>query len=307
MKKINLVVAFVALMLNLPDLSAQDKQFNFNLSAFNAIVVGGDFDVTVEHGDSYKAMVTVGEQYQEFVICEVHGQILTISIDDRKITNDIKNLFKSKGAATPVFKVTVSTPENISSITLKDKASLTSTKDFSVESFKAAVGDNANLKEVNVNSKFAAISTEKRGTLSLNITTGSLNVNASGTSTMNITQSSNSIDANVSGFCNLSLQGDSGKLTFVGKGNSKAEIKGSIPFADYNIGGSCNVNALNLICDEAVVRMNGICTLSESASKALKVDISGGSTLVFDNTPVWEIEDVKASTLRRYSDTDRKK
>lgn len=306
MKKISLIAAAAALMLGSFSSFAQVKQYNFDLSYFNAIVCGGEFEVTVGQGDSYQAKITVEEPYREYVTCDVHGQVLTITLDEKKVSKDIKKLYKGKGAVVPVFKAIVTTPEDISTITLEDKASLTSTKDFNVESFKVNVSDNANLKAVTVNAQHSTINTDKKGVASINLTTNTLNLNIGGNSTLNLTQASKSIDATVSGFCNFTMHGDSDKMEFNGKGNGKIVINGTIPYVNYNLSGGCNVNAMNIVCEDAIVKMNSVCTLSEAASKSLSVELSGGATLIFDNNPAISITEIKSSNMRRYTSTSKK-
>lgn len=306
MKKLSMIAAVAALLFGSLSSYAQVKQYNFDLSFFNSIVVGGEFEVTLSQGDSYQAKITVEEPFREALTCDVHGQVLTVKIDDRKVSKDVKKLYKGKGAVTPVFKAVITTPEDISSITLEDKSSLTSTKEFNVESFKVNVSDNATLKAVTVNSQLATINTEKKGNASVNITTTELILNTNGNSSLNLTQTSKSIEANVSAFSNLTMHGDAENLVLNGKGSAKVVINGSIPSAKYNLNGGCNINAHELVSKVALVKMNSICTLSEAASDSLNVELAGGATLIFDNAPAINIEDIKNSNMRKYSSTVKK-
>jgi len=285
---------------------AQVKELKFELSSFNSIVVHGDFEVTVSHGDSYQAIITIEETMNEALTCEVFGQVLTIKMSDKNISNDIKNLFKGKNDVTPLFKALITMPEELSSISLEGKSSLSSTKDFNVESFKANISDNATLNAITVNSQHAVICTDKKGNASINIAADDLSVNTNGNSTLNISMTCKSVKADAFAFSNLTIHGDVEKLEFNGKGTSKVVIDGTMPSVSYNLNGGCNVNAHDVVCDDAVVKMNSICTLSEAASRSLDVELAGGATLLFDNAPTITIQDIKNSNMRKYSSTVKK-
>lgn len=300
MKKLSLIAAVAAFMFGATSASAQVKQYNFDLSYFNAIVVEGEFEVTVSQGDAYKASITIEEPFREALNCSVSGQVLKISIDDKKVSKDVKKLYKGKGAVVPVYKAVVTLPEDLAQVTLNDKSSLTATKDFNVDSFKATVTDNANLKAITVNSQFATINMSKKGVASINLTTNTLNLDIDGSATLNLNQTSKNIDAKVAGLgSNVTIHGDADKMEFAAKGNSKIILNGTIPFVNYNLSGGVSVNALNLVTEDAVVKMSSVCTLSEAASKSLSVELSGGATLNFDNSPVITIEDIKSSHMHK--------
>ena len=297
MKRLTLITLFTALSIGAS--FAQSTPYTVELSAFNSIVVGGDFDFTLDEGDKYQATITVDEAYKEFVICEVKGQELTVRFDEKKVTKDIENLLKGKSSNAPVFKAVITTPDAVNSLTLKGKSAFTSTKDLSVDSFRANVTENAVLQDLTVSCKLADISTDKKATANLKITADALNVSIAGASTLNLMHSSKTVDVSIAGFCNLNLSGNADKMELGGKGTGKVVLSGSVPKVSYDINGGCNINASDLVCSDATVKMNSVCTLSEAASHSLSVNLTGGATLIFANSPTISIEEIKSSNMKK--------
>ena len=82
--------------------------------------------------------------------------------------------------------------------------------------------------------------------------------------------------------------------------DNRTMINGKSKDVFYTIGAASNVNALDLECDNASIKMNSVCTLTESAKEKITLDLTGGSTLIFNNNPTIVIEQVKASNIKKY-------
>lgn len=299
MKKVILSIAAViaaALTMN-----AQVKQYSFDLTPFNSIEVSNDFEVSVVNGDVYSALLSVDEPYRDYVTCGVNGSVLKVSLDEKKVPSEVKKLYKGKGAVPPTFRVTVTMPDRLQAVKLSGKAVFFEARDvMSHDDVTITLTDNAVVKTMDLEARDVFVNVEKKAYANLAITCDKLSVNAAGSSTVTINQKVKTTDCKVQGASNVTISGSTEALGFNIKGNNaKATLSGQAVNAEYNIGGSANVNASALECDNAVVKMNSICTLNQAASKNLSVDLSGGATLIFSGDPIVRVENIKASTMTR--------
>lgn len=305
MKKIAFIATLTFLLFSAVNADAQIRQDDYDLKEFTSIVVGADFEVTVEEDNEYKASVTIDRQFKDCLVCSVSGNVLNINLDEKKLTKDVKKFIKSIGTDKPAFSAVVYVPGDLKEITLKDQAVLNCTKELGGESVRVNVTDNAVLKAASVKSQFANIVTDKKGKASLIAVSDGVTVSSTGTSALTLTQSCRNSDITVSGFSNVVLDGEVDNITINAKGTCKAEIKGKALSANYNINGGCSINAHELESEDAVVKISGLSTLSESASKTLSLDLQGGASLTYDKQPSISIVGIKLSTVKMFTESEK--
>lgn len=276
-------------------LNAAEKQYEYDLASFNAIKVGGNFEVIIEKGSAYHASVTVDEACYKLVTCSVKGNTLTLTEDDKDITKEIKNLLNN---TQPVFKAVVTVPVSPDEIVINDKAVVECSVLCEGCNVKVSVSDNASLKNFTANCKYFSLKADKRSNVNVNVTADDVDVDMNNTSSVSLTQKGKAIDINLAAASNFTLYGNSEEMTLNSKGSAKALLNGEATKAKYTITGSCNINASALIGDNAEVKMTGLSTANVAAAKNLSVNIQSGATLIFSNSPVFEIVQVKASTLK---------
>ena len=305
MKKIAFFATLALLLCSAGQASAQIRQKDYEMEKFNSIVIGGDFDVTVEDGKDYLVSINMDRQFNDCIVCSVDGSVLTLTIDEKKLLKDIDKFFKTVGKDKPSFSATVYVPGSLEQITLEDQAVLKCTKVIEGESVRINVTDNAVLKSASIDSRFANINTDMKGNASVIATADGITVTSAGTSNLNLTQNCKTSDITASGFCNIVLDGEVDNLTLNAKGTTRTTVNGKADAADFNLSGACFVNAHELELNDAAVRMNGLCSLSESASKTLSVDLQAGSSLTFDNHPAISVVGIKLSTVKKYTENEK--
>lgn len=305
MKRITFVAALAALLMLPAGAGAQMKQYDYDLSYFNGIVISGEFDVTLEEGADNHVKLTVDEPLKDFVTCSVKGHTLTINYDERSVPKDVKKLYKGKDASKPMFRAVVTSNASLEQITLEDKAILDCTMHMDSESFKVNVSDNAVLKGVNAKCQFATVTVDKKSESTIIIEADNLSLTVSGNASIAATQTSKTTDLNISGFTNLTMHGEMDNLNVNAKGNAKVALSGKATTCNYVITGGCNINASELEAEDAAVKMNSVCTLSEAATNNLNVNLQGGATLIFSNEPSITVDEIKASNMRRYASSKK--
>lgn len=286
--------------------SAQVKQYDYEVAEFDSITVGNEFDLSVVYGEKFGIILTVDEPLKDYVNFNVKGGTLSIQLDEKSIPSDIKKMYKGKSNPTPTYRVLLTTPDAIGNVTIKDKAVLSEVRGVATkEKMTVSATDNAQIKAFVIDSKEVEISADKKTNVSLTVNTSKLDASFSGSSNANLTCGVRSGVFAVSGASKLVLHGEVQTLDFTAKGTSNSVLNGNCDNALFSCSGSSEVNALNLSTLNANVSMTGTCTLQEAASESLKVELSSGSTLIFNNRPAVEVVNIKSASMLRYGSSKK--
>lgn len=281
--------------------SAQVKQYVYELAEFDALSVANEFDVTVAYGEQYSLVLTVDEPLKEYVNFNVKNGLLAISLDEKSIPSDVKKMYKGKNTPDPTYRIEIFTPGEIGNLSFKDKAILTAVRDVPAkEKLTFTATDNALIRTFQAEAKEVELNIDKKVSAIVTLNAAKVKANVAGSSNVELTCASKSADVTVAGSSKLVFHGELETLDFNIKGSANSVINGSCDSAVFTCAGSSEVNALNITADDANVSMSGLCTLTEAASKKLKVELSGGSTLIFNNNPEIDVVNIKSSSLLRY-------
>lgn len=273
-----------------------------SLPPFSSISLGGDFNMEIHYGKQFSARLDVEELFAEYVRFNVADSTLTVELDDRKVPMDVRKLFRGKDGA-PAFRVIVTMPEYLRSLHLHDRAVLLSAEDLVVapSAVDIQVTDNARIASFAFGTGRVNLDVDRKGDVRVNVSCDSLSVRLGGSASLDLEQHVLSSALEVSGTSSLLLKGAAKKMALGAKGNSKSILNGVVPGVRYQVSGLAQVNAVNLEAERAEVEMSGLCSLIQSASEELTVDISGGSTLSFQNAPAIRIRQIKNATMTPYA------
>ena len=274
-----------------------DKQ---NLSAFNGITLGGDFTLEIRYGAQYSAKVTTEEMLADYVQVSVSSGKLEVTVDERKIPAEVKRLFRGKNA--PTYRLVVTMPEGLRTLSLVDKAVLLSAEDriVSPDGLDISMKENARIANFKFAADLVSIKMERKAEATLDVTCDSLTVDMSGSTSLTLDQQAGKVGYSLAFNANLVASGEASSLSISSKGTSKAILNGKAPIASFKVTNASNVNAVNLEVEEARVEMSGLCTLTEAATNDLFVNISSGSNLVFKNEPLIHLLNVKSASITPY-------
>lgn len=280
---------------------SQNVRNEYKLGKFTDLEVSDDFDVTVVKGSEYTLELTVPEAYAQFVHNSVKGSTLSIDLDDRKIPTDLKKVFKGKDKS-EIYRAIITMPGNLKSVKMSGKANLVVNPEImSEDAVLIEMTDNSTLKSMTVSAKNVNIDMEKKATATLSVSCGQLALETSGSSSLTLNQASDNLNIKSQGNSNITVKGETGYLDYNVKGTTKATLVGKADSAIFSCAGSSNTNAVEFDIREAVVEMNSISTLTEAASEKLTVSLSGGANLIFANSPVLDIKEIKSSSMSHYS------
>ena len=280
--------------------NAQVKQYTHDLTAFSAIEVSNEFEVSVVAGDTYSVVLSVDEPYRDYVSCMVTGNTLSISVDEKKVPADVKKIYKGKGVAKPTFRAAVTLPTAVESVTLHDKAVFFEAKGvMSNEAVSISLTDNAQIKTMDLSATNVNVTLDKKSSANIVANCTNLLVNAAGNANLNIDQNAGVSEFKLQGSCNVSATGTCEEFKLTSKGSAKSTFSGTAKTADYNCEGTSNTNTLMMVCDDANVLMKGSCTLLQAASHNVKLNLSNGATLTYAGTPAFDIESIKSASVNR--------
>lgn len=281
--------------------SAQVKQYNYDLAAFDSVNISNDFEATITPGDMNSLVLTVDEPLRDYVSINVKGGQLNVSLDTKNIPSDVKKLYKGKDAPKPTYKVDITMSSALSALNLKNKAVLADAPGIPTQPiFSVNVADNAQIKSLAAESETVKLNAAGKGSVKMDVRCENLTIDAAGNSSADISATAKKAVVAISGSSNLVFDGIALDLDYTIKGTAKAVLNGTSDNALFSCSGTTNTNAVNLSLVNASVSMNGLCTLTEAASSNLKIDISGGATLVFCAQPTIEIVAVKSATVTPY-------
>ncbi|MCR5004078.1 MAG: DUF2807 domain-containing protein [Bacteroidales bacterium] len=296
MKKIFVLAALLATALSL---SAQTKEIKKEYSAFSVMEVSNAFDVTLIPSEDYSAVLTVDEVLESYVQAFIKGKTLYITLDTKSIPKELKKQMNSKNTPAPVLKAVVRAP-SVSSVILSDDTVFGIAEPIQVDKFSISASGNAKVKGLSIQAKSADVTLDKKAEANMKIAATTVNVNLSSSSKLTLEQEATNFNIQSSGSGELTSTGTSKAISATTSGSSVVTLNGSTSSLEVKGSGSSNVNAVTLTTSNASVVLSNSCTVTENASDAIKVEMSGKSTLIFNGNPKFDIVLVKTSTIQRY-------
>ena len=296
---ITAVAILAAGILSLTQATAQTAQKQQTFESFTGISVSGDFQVTLTPGTEYAVTLTVDEAIMPYVQCFVTSQVLTVSVG--KLPKEVKKLFKGKNK--PTYIIVVTAPQ-LGSITLKDNATLMATNNFTAGQLRLDLSGKSQVRHLTVEDASSAdIVMSKNAIADLTLDADQVSADLSGSAQLRLNYNVESLKVQGKNSALLSATGEAGLTTIVAEGSAKISLSGlSEELLDVKGAGSANIDCLKLETKKANIVLTGA-TLVEAATEEISVDLSGKSTLVFDNDPVVNVVSIKTSTMTRYSAT----
>lgn len=284
---------------------ARLAEIKSGLAPFSEISVSNDFELYVEKADSFAVEIVVDEMLKDYVQAAVSEGVLSIYLEEKKITADVKKYYRSRNAPTPVFRATAYVPSSIGRISMSGASVLVRLGEvLDTARVSIALSDEASARDVSVRSREVRLAMGKRSEARLDVECGNLEFVADGPVDAAISHKTTSTSLDLSSSASLVLNGQTERLSVAAKGTCRAILNGSAEFTGYNLSGSASVNAVNLQCGEANVEMSSISTLTQSATEKLFLTLRGGAKLTYKNSPDIYINGIRNSSVLRYNEEE---
>ena len=305
MKKCILSVICVLLLLG-SGARAATKQKSINLAPFSNISVSGPFTVSLVRGNDYRALVSIEEAYEDYLICNTASGGLQISLDEKRVPSEVKRQFRGKGTPNPVFSAVIYVPELVKSLTVSDRAVVEESEDvFDKARAVFSLSGNAKIKSMSLSSQTFELSMQNKSEADLIVICKNCIVGTSNSSSLRINESSEQSSYSLQGSSTVTAKSRTTSIMIRTKSNSRMTLSGSGENAEYDLSGTSEVDADEFEVPDASVSMSSVCLLSQSAYKSLTINLNGGSTLYFANDPQIFLENVKSSTISRSPTTKK--
>lgn len=308
--KESIMKLFCALVLGLglsvQGLDAQVAQYKLDLESFTAISAANDFKLNIVQGEGYSADISVNETLKDYVQIAVSEGVLNIYFEDKKVPSETMKPFRGRNASSPIFNVKVTMPAVLKVLSLSNDTVLQGLDNVSdTTSFIMNLSDNASVESAQINSRVVNINSTRKGGGTINVKGDRLALTAKGAAEIIINQEVKDTEYTVGTNTNLLVNGICSTFKLNSSGTSKTIVNGECEYARYQISGSSNVNALNLKAKEANVDMNSICSLTQSASDWLFINISNGATLTYAGEPQIHVNSIRTASVLRYQEEEK--
>ena len=318
------MIAFAAVLVLAPQragaqsLSAELSDRDIAVSEFNAVNVSDDFEVTVSRG-TYGVRLTVDKELAPYVEVYVRSKTLYIAYDEKSVPKDLKKVYKGRGSLTPVFRVTVHTPE-LQSVSLSDNATLTGADEFVAGDFELTAAGKSQVKTLSVSAASAKIvlrknaiatlslktdrgvevNTDNNANLKLTFTGKELALNADGSSVVVAEGPTRSLNLMTGGSSQVSVTSDTEKVDLTTEGSSKLTLTGKATEMKVKGSRSSSVDAFAMPLETVEADLSNSSSVTVSVSKKVEVNLVGGSALYYSGSPEFKIEKIVKSTLAPY-------
>lgn len=297
------VIALLCLGLPLaPAFASGPVQLSRECGAFSGIDAGGQFELTIVKGTQGRVLITIEDVYEPYLICQVKGSVLKLSIDERKVPSDVKRMFRGRATPDPVFSAVVYVGSALQSVTLSDKAVLASAENevFDPSRCSFSLSDNSSVKDLTISSESLRIIMQNKAVAKLDASCGDFSVEQSNSSNLDVKVNSRQASFKLSSMAKAMANVTTGSLEVNTRGNSSLNLDGKAEKVAFELSGTSEVDALSLDVPDAEVRMSSLCKLVEAASKTLKINIGGGASLSFAGNPEITVENIRSSTVTPY-------
>lgn len=305
-KSLKLFICSVALCLGAALASAQVKEISHDFSSFDTIDADYYFHVNVvKVRKGYSVTMTVDDILLDFVQTYVRNHTLYLTLDKKSLPSDIKKLYKGRNTADPLLNATVYVPEDLVAIKLAGNATLSVEDEMECKDFDINISDNAQIKRLELDGATVTVTSSNKSFADLRLYADKIIVKAEGNSTLDIEQDSEAIEVTASANSEVEIDGETLDAVVSSSGSSKVTLKGKTGTLDLTGAGVSSIDAINLQTAECSVKLSGNSKAYETASEKLKIELQGGSTLVYDLEPAIEIVNVKSSTIQKYANTKK--
>ena len=228
-------------------------------------------------------------------------------------------MYKGRGSLTPIFRVTVHTPE-LQSVSLSDNATLTGADEFVAGDFELTAAGKSQVKTLSVSAASAKIvlrknaiatlslktdrgvevNTDNNANLKLTFTGKELALNADGSSVVVAEGPTRSLNLMTGGSSQVSVTSDTEKVDLTTEGSSKLTLTGKAIEMKVKGSRSSSVDAFAMPLETVEADLSNSSSVTVSVSKKVEVNLVGGSALYYSGSPEFKIEKIVKSTLAPY-------
>ena len=288
-------VSFAAGSLHAGDTVTTESEF----SGFRNIDVSDRFDISVVRGEKYGVRLTVDDIVASYVRSYIKNNTLYIDVDEKSYTPELRKSLRGKDAIVPLFKAEISVV-HLDTLFLHDNVTLDNYEPLFSDDSVAIVMDGASMiSNLEFKGHGLVLDMSRSATADVKAECAYIDATASGASSLALDCGVRNLRLNTSGSASVRAAGTSSLCSVRSRGTSEVRLEGSAGQAELKGEGMSAIDADGLEVSVASVILSGRSHCTAGADDSLRVDLSGGSHLVFSGSPEIEIVRILSSSLTR--------
>ncbi|MCQ2136126.1 MAG: DUF2807 domain-containing protein [Bacteroidales bacterium] len=304
MKKILLML--IPLLAFSAGMSAQTVEMVQEYTQFHDIEVSKYFEVELVYSETYSTKVVCDQVIKDNVQVFVKGSTLYLTVDEKGYSAELKKSMKGKNGFVPVLKAKVFLPK-FSGLTVKDKAVVYADENIKSDVMKIDLSGDAVVKNLTLDTQDIKVTMIGKSQARFDIYSNSVQVETSNNANVTFALNCQNLILGAQNNANVTAHGEFKTIAVKAQNSAVVNLSGNAS-GKLTVDGknSADVNANSLVLDDAELRLDkGQCEVN--AKKHLTLDLQGGATVEFSNTPVVNITRIISSTVVRSGDNKKKK
>jgi len=294
------IASFVALCCGV--LSAQVTQYSIDVQPFSVVDISGPFEVSMVRGTQPRVLLSVTEEFKPYVECSTNGGTLNLSLDERGVPMEVRRLFRGKGTPNPVFTAVIYVPDLVQAVNLDDKVVLKDTEDlFDKARISFSLEGNSCVKSLKLSSLVFKLEMRGKSAADFTVSCRESIVDLANSCSLTMNEVSEDSFYTLAGSSKSNVKCETQRLTLSAKANSSMTLSGTGDGATFELSSTSEVDASRFGVTDADVRMSSVSRLSVNVVNVLRVNLNGGSTLLFAGDPAVSIDNIRSATMSRLS------
>lgn len=287
---------------------AQSQRINeLQLERFTTVAVGDYFKVKLVSSPYYSVRFNTDERVATLVTATVKKGVLTIDLDEKGYSAELKKALKGKDAVQPVLEVEVYMPA-LEGLNLSDKATLVGDYVIRSAEFALEVKDNASVTQLRMECASAQMEVANSAQLGVDaIISNTMTIKASNSSQLLLAQKGGKVELDVNGSAVVKSNTTVSEILAETSGGCELHMTGLASLLMVEASGTSLVNAEALETVDADIIQSGSSDCFVNATEDLKVNLTGGSKLTFSRNPRIQVDRIVSATMLRADDVKKKK
>lgn len=287
---------------------AQSQRVNeLQLERFTTVSVGDYFKVKLVSSPYYSVRFNTDERIATLVSATVKKGVLTIDLDEKGYSAELKKALKGKDAVQPVLDVEVYMP-TIEELILSDNAVLVGDYVIRSAEFALKVKGHASISQLRMECASAEMEVSNSAQVGVDaVISNTMTIKAANSAQLLLSQKGGKIELDVNGSSIVKTNTTVSEILTEASGTCEVHMTGLASLLMIEASGSSLINAEALETVDADVIQSGSSDCFVNATEDLKVNLTGGSKLTFSRNPRIQVDRIVSATMLRADDVKKKK
>lgn len=278
-------VTLLTVLLSAITLFAQGKTVNkpCELRSFNSLDISHAWNVELKSGPEQSVVLTYSEELEPYIVAEVKGGVLELSVDtemmNRKLRNSVSHSGFNNGRDSYILEAIVVLPE-LKSVEASGAVKVQCDGKFESEEFSLDVSGAANIDNLQITA--SRLHLEASGASKLVIPYANAvygDIDVSGASSIMIEGDIENVNTDFSGAPSITMSGNYGHFNLDASGACDIRVSGNAKKLVTDASGACNIKARELYSEEVHAGGSGASNITVHPTKNITIDISGATSL----------------------------